>query len=152
MVDILQQMLTYLTSNYALYLVVTMSIIVSFTICVLTFIKKPIKTLTSKITNEKLRKFANKIFIVMAFTISFVAWFALNKFFPQYFNLEAVQVLLTGAFSIVVYALGDGIVTKSQAAQLVDAIVEVAEDKKNTKAETEVKEESAIKEYLKKVK
>lgn len=161
MVDILQQMLEYISNNYALYLVVTMSIIVSFTICVLALIKKPIKLLTAKITNEPLRKLANKIFIFFAFGISFVAWYLLNMFLPQYFDLEAVQILLTGAFSIVVYALGDGVINKSQASQLVEEIVEIAEDTKKTKTEKvkepktkdqKPKEESAIKQYLNKVK
>jgi hypothetical protein len=66
-----------------------------------------------------------------------------------------VEILLTGAFSIVIYAFGDGVLTKSQAQQLVDTIAEVADDKKadEKKAEkVEQKPESAIKEYLKKVK
>lgn len=150
MIDILEQMLTYLASNYALYLVVTMGIIVSFTIGILSLIKKPIKLLTGKITNEKVRKLANKMFIAFAFGISWGAWFALNLISPQYFPLEEIEVLLTGAFSIVIYALGDGIVTKSQAQQLMDITTEYINDKKTGK--TDSNEQSAINEYLKKVK
>lgn len=156
MVDIIRQILTYLVANYALYLVVTMGIIVSLTIAILTFIKKPIKKLTAKISNEKLRKLANKMFIVFAFAISTLAWVFLNVFAPAYFSLEAIEILLTGAFSIVLYAFGDGIITKSKAEQLVDTIAEVADDKKREQKKLEDKKseksESAIKDYLKKVK
>ena len=130
MVEVINSILTYLTSNYALYLVATMGVIISFTIGILTLIKKPIKKLTAKIANEKVRKLANKMFIVFAFAFSFIAWFVLNLVAPSYFSLEAIEVLLTGAFSIVLYALGDGVITKSKAQQLVDTIAEVADDKK----------------------
>lgn len=157
MVDVMRQILTYLTSNYALYLVITMGVIVSFTIGILSLIKKPIKKLTAKIPNEKARKLANKMFILFAFAISALSWAILSLIAPSYFPLEALEVLLTGAFSIVIYAFGDGILTKSQAKQLVETITAVAEDKKEEQsqeqqAKTEKKKESAIKEYLKKVK
>ena len=155
MVEVIDSILTYLTSNYALYLVATMGVIISYTIGILTLIKKPIKKLTAKIPNERLRKLANKMFILFAFVISFSVWSVLNFVAPQYFPLEIIEVVLTGAFSIVIYALGDGVINKSQAQQLVDTIAEVADDKKadEKKAEkVEKKPESAIKEYLKKVK
>ena len=126
-----------------------MGVIVSFTIGILTLIKKPIKKLTSKITNEPLRKLANKIFIFFAFGISFGAWALLNLFAPQYFSIQSVEILLTGAFSIVIYALGDGVITKSRAQQLIDTISEVADDEKTEKSP---ESESAIEKYLKKVK
>jgi hypothetical protein len=132
-----------------------MGVIISFTIGILTLIKKPIKKLTAKIPNEKVRKLANKMFIVFAFGFSFIAWFVLNLVAPSYFSLEGIEVLLTGAFSIVLYALGDGVITKSKAQQLVDTIAEVADDKKADEKKSEKvekKPESAIKEYLKKVK
>lgn len=155
MVEVIDTILTYLISNYALYLVATMGVIISYTIGILTLIKKPIKKLTSKIPDERLRKLANKMFILFAFVISFSVWSVLNFVAPQYFPFEIIEVVLTGAFSIVIYALGDGVITKSKAQQLVDTIAEVADDKKadEKKAEkVEKKPESAIKEYLKKVK
>ena len=134
-----------------------MGVIVSFTIGILTLIKKPIKKITAKITNEQLRKLANKVFIAFAFSISFGAWAILHCVAPAYFDIEAVEILLTGALAVVLYALGDGVITKSKAQQLVEKITEVAEDKKaeqkkDEEIKPEKKKESAIKEYLKKVK
>ncbi len=146
MTEVLKSIFDYLVSNYALYLVATMSIIVSFTIAVLSLIKIPIKRLTSKIKNERLRKLINKVFIVIAFGISFGAWLLLNIISEYYFPLETVKILLTGAFSIVIYAFGDGVITKPKAKQLIDSIIDFADDKDNKQGE------SAVEEYLKKVK
>lgn len=147
MIEIIQQILTYLISNYALYLVITMGAIVSLTIGTLSLIKRPIKMLTKKIKNDKLRKLVNKIFIFIAFGLSLAFWTLLHIIAPHYFTVDAVEVVLTGALSVVMYALGDGVITKSKAQQLVDAIIDNTNDKK---ANTEDK--SAIREYLKKVK
>ena len=125
MVDVIRQILNYLVAHYALYMVVTMSIIVSMTIGILTLVKKPIKRLTAKIENERIRKLANKMFIFMAFGVSATAWFLLNVIAPSYFQYEHMQVLLSGAFSIVVYALGDGIITKSAAQKIVECVTEI---------------------------
>jgi hypothetical protein len=130
-----------------------MGVIVSFTIGILTLIKKPIKKLTAKIQGERLRKLVNKVFIAIAFGISTFAWYILNLVAPQYFSIEAVEIILTGALAIVLYALGDGVITKSKAQQLVETITDVADEKKaEQKTEKAEKKESAIKEYLKKVK
>lgn len=146
MADIIKSILDYLVANYALYLVVAMGIISSFTIAILALIKMPIKKLTAKIRNDRLRKLTNKIFIVFAFAISFALWFVLNVVAPNYFPIDAVEVICTGAFSVVIYALGDGVFTKSKAQQLVDSIKDFAEDEKKKKSD------SAVAEYLKKVK
>jgi dolichyl-phosphate-mannose--protein O-mannosyl transferase len=154
MVDLIRQILTYLVNNYALYLVITMGVIVSITIGILTLIKKPIKKLTRKISDERLRKLANKMFIAFAFLFSLIIWWLLNVCAPTYFAVDGIQVLLTGAFSIVIYALGDGVITKSSAQKIIESITDVAEDNKETASngKTEEKPQSAIKEYLKKVK
>ena len=146
MMEVLKNIFDYLLSNYALYLVVTMSIIVSVTIAVLSLIKIPIKKLTSKIRNERLRKLVNKVFIVIAFGISYGAWVLLNIISEYYFPLESVKILLTGAFSIVIYAFGDGVITKPKAKQLLDSIMDFAD---GTDGQGE---KSAVEEYLKKVK
>ena len=155
MVEVIDSILTYLTSNYPLYLVATMGVIISFTISILNLIKKPIKKWTAKLPNERLRKLANKVFIPLAFLISFLIWLALNFVASHYFPLQVLEVLLTGAFSIVIYECGEGLLAQPKAKQLVDTIAEVADDIKadEKKAEkVEQKPESAIKEYLKKVK
>jgi hypothetical protein len=154
MVEIVKQILNYLISNYALYMVVTMSAIVSFTIGVLSLIKKPIKKLTGKIHKEWLRKLANKMFIAFAFGISTFVWIVLGIISPYYFPIDAIRIILTGAFTIVVYALGDGVITKSSAEKLVEEIADFAsEDKKpNKTADENEKANDPVKEFWKKVK
>lgn len=130
-----------------------MGCIVSVTIGLLTLIKKPIKKLTAKIKNERVRKLVNKIFILFAFGISAGIWFFLNIIAPVYFSIEAVEIVLTGALSIVIYALADGVITKNKAQILIDQLTETIEqtETKNTKTKKE-KSNSAVQEYLKKVK
>ena len=144
--EVAVQILNYLLKNYALYLVVTMSVIISLTIGLLTLIKKPLKKLTGKIKNEKLRKLANKPFILVAFGLSGLSWFALNKISAHYFPFEAMKVFLTGAMSIVAYSFADGVITKPQAKELVDTIKEIDGDKKLDK-----KDKTAIEELYDKV-
>lgn len=148
MIEFINEILTFLTRHYALYLVVTMSIIVSLTICLLHFVKKPIKKLTAKIPNEKVRKLANKMFIILAFAFSAFAWFVLKFISPAHFSCEALEVLLTGSFAIVLYAFGDGIVTHTTAEKFIDELTEL--DKKDEKAEK--KTTNAVKDFWNKVK
>lgn len=152
MVEILNQILNYLVDNYALYMVVIMSIIISLTISLITLIKKPIKKLTGKIHNENLRKFVNKIFIVFAFGISGGCWVALHFVAPEYFAIDTLQILLTGAFSVVLYAFADGIFSKPKAKQLVDTITDFVESEKTQEKPEPKKETDPIKEFWKKVK
>lgn len=149
MIEFLQSVMNYLLANYALYLVVTMGVIVSFIIAFLSLVKKPIKKLTSRITNEKLRKLVNKMFILMAFGVSCGAWFILNAISNYYFPIETLNIILTGALSVVIYSLGDGVITESKAKQLFDTITDFV----NSKDEGEKGEkQNAVAEYLKKVK
>ena len=148
MIEFINKILDFLILNYALYMVVTMGIIVSLTIGVLHFVKKPIKKITAKIPNEKLRKLANKMFIILAFAFSAVSWIALKLISPAYFSCEALEILLTGAFAIVLYAFGDGIVTKSTAEKFIDEITEL--DKKDDNSKT--KTTNAVKDFWNKVK
>jgi amino acid transporter len=152
MVEILNQILDFLVANYALYLVVTMSIIISLTISLITLIKKPIKNLTKKIKNERLQKLANKVFVVFAFAIAGISWVLLNWWYPKYFPVDAIQILLTGAFSVVLYELADGVVTKSKTQQIIDTITDFAQTEEQNKKQETKKETDPIKEFWKKVK
>jgi hypothetical protein len=152
MYEVIKSILDYLISNYALYAVVTMSAISVITIFVLALVKKPIKHLTAKITHEKVRKLVNKVFIFLAFGISAFGWAILNYFAPSYFPLDAFEIVLTGAFSIVLYALGDGVLTKSSAQQLVESIKDFAEDEKKDKNNSDKNAKDPIKEFWKTVK
>lgn len=152
MYEVIKSILDYLISNYALYAVVTMSAISIITICVLSLVKKPIKLLTAKITHEKVRKLVNKVFIFLAFGISALGWAILNYFAPSYFPLGAVEIILTGAFSIVLYALGDGVITKSSAQQLVESIKDFAQEENKEQNKIDKNAKDPIKEFWKSVK
>ena len=94
----------FLKANYALYVVVIMGILMTIIYCVLSIVKKPIKKLTDKIKSTQLRHLANKSIIVLSFAFSTLFWFALHYFVPQYFGFNGVEILLTGAFPVVLYA------------------------------------------------
>lgn len=130
MVDIVKGIFNYLLAHYALYLVVMMGVIIMLTNTILMFVKKPLKKLTAKIRIEKLRKLANKMFIVFAFGFCALMWFVLNKVSATYFPFDEIKVLLTGAFSIVIHAFGDGVVTEKQAKEIVKTVGEIVEDGK----------------------
>lgn len=136
--EVLEKVFNYLLDNYALYMVVTMGVIIMVINTILMLVKKPIKKLTAKITNEKLRKLANKMFIAFAFGLSALAWFALSKAWGKYFAFEQINVLLTGAFSIVIYALGDGIINGSKAVELIETVKGFAEEEKTEGKESAV--------------
>lgn len=154
MIETITKILDFLIANYALYMVVTMSLIISLTICLLTFIKKPIKKLTSKIENERLRKLSNKTLIVIAFGLSAIIWLFLHLIMPKYFDFELQSVLISAAFSIVVHALGDGVITQGAAKNLInEIIVDVSENKKEKPIKEKKSEQhSAVTDFLKKVK
>ena len=123
------KILDYLLANYALYLVVTMGIIISLTILLINLLKKPIKKfITSKIKNDKVQKLVNKVFIIFAFGISALAWFTLSKLLNQYFKFEPIIVLLTGALSIVIYELGN--LSGSKTKKILDTALKIIEDNK----------------------
>jgi amino acid transporter len=148
MLEIMQDLFDYLLAHYALYMVVTMSIIVSFTLVMVSLMKMPIKKLTDKIPNEKLRKLVNKVFILASFGISALCWFALNKISAEYFPFEIANIFLTGAMSVVLYAFGDGIINGSQAKKLIETTKEVVEDGETGKEEVG----TAVNEFWQKIK
>lgn len=126
--EVVTDILKYLVAHYELYLVVMMGLLIMIVNTILMFMKKPIKKLTGKIQNSTVRKLANKMFIFFAFGLSAILWYALSKISSEYFSYDEIRVLLTGAFSTVVYALGDGIVNKPKAEKLVETIKDIAKD------------------------
>jgi dolichyl-phosphate-mannose--protein O-mannosyl transferase len=143
----IKEIFNYLLANYALYLVVMMGVLIMITNTILMFIKKPIKKLTGKIENAKLRKLANKMFIIFAFAFSALGWFILNKVSAYYFPFDEIKVLLTGAFSIVIYAFGDGIINDKTARVLVETVEQICEDK-----EVDENDKHAVADFWDKVK
>lgn len=123
-----EEIFTYLIGHYALYLVVVMSILMMLILVVLNLIKKPIKKLTSKIKSERVRKLANKSIIVLSFGIAIGVWFALNAIAPNYFKINWLEILFTGALPVVGYAVGEGLISVSTAKNLVNSIKDAADD------------------------
>lgn len=130
--------IVYVAENYG----VVMLIMIALIELILFIIKKPIKMCTKKIKNEKLRKLVNKIFIILAFVLSFVLYLIGNVLLPQFVTFKGTEIVVSGAFAIVLYAFGDGVITinkktltkTSDTAKIItDAISNVANDKADEK-------------------
>lgn len=152
MVEVVRQILDYLITHYSLYMVITMSAVVSLTIGILAIAKKPIKKLTSLIKNETLRKLSNKVLIFMAFGISALIWVGLNAISKYYFPVDSAKILLTGAFSVVTYALGDGVITTTSAQKIVETITEISENDTENQLEVSQNSKDPIKDFWDKMK
>lgn len=135
MKELIKEILIYLLENYNLYVFVALVISMSLIIIVLNLLKKPIKKLTSKIKDERLRKLANKSIILLSFGLSALGWVILNLILPNYFEINMVLILLDGAFPVVIYALQDGVITKDKALSLVETLEDITKDGEVTKKE-----------------
>lgn len=134
MVEAIKSVFDFLIEQgYSLFTVVIILAMTTLVFIILTLLKKPIKALTNKIKNERLRKLANKSIILLAFGLAVGLWFLANKIAPSYFSVNGVEILLTGALPVVAYALGDGVLTKASAKAIVGTILEVTEDGKVSK-------------------
>lgn len=145
MEEFVKEVLNYLLANYALYMVVVMGATMGVIFGILSLLKKPIKALTAKIKNEKLRKLANKSIIALSFGLSALIWLVLTKISSHYFPYEATTVLITGALPVVMYALVDGVITKKTATQILDTVKDIAADGEVTKDEVKNLAESVDK-------
>lgn len=128
MFEFAEQVFASLISNYGLFTAIVMGIITSLTMLILSLLKKPIKLLTSKIKNERVRKLVNKQFVIYAFAISAGLWYLLSYFAKTYFAFEPVSVFVTGALSVILHQLADGVITSSTAKQLMEIVEDVKED------------------------
>ena len=128
MFEFAEQVFASLISNYGLFTAIVMGIITSLTILIVGFLKKPIKKGTSKFKNERFRKLVNKVIVFLAFGISALLWLALSYIAKQYFTFEPLYVFITGALSVVLHQLADGVITSSTAKQLLEIVEDVKED------------------------
>lgn len=127
----IEQMVEYLIHNYGWISLVMVFLVTG----ILQLIKLPVKCLTKKIKNEALRKLINKVFILMAFGLAFGLYYLGSKILPQFISYSSLESVVIGAFSIVVYALGEGIIKKNSAKALSTVIKEITEDGEITKEE-----------------
>ena len=133
---LIKDIFNFLLQYYALYLVIVMGIITTLIITILKYAKIPFKKLTAKISNDRLRKFVNRLVIFIAsFGISFALWLLLNLIAPEYFALDYKEIILNGALPIVAYAFAEGWITVDKAKELISNAVEIGADGKITKEE-----------------
>lgn len=117
---LIKDIFEFLLHYYALYLVIIMGIITTLIMVTLNLVKKPFKVLTAKITNERLRKFANNATIIfLSFGLSFAFWFLLNWISPDYFVIDLKEIILNGALPVVTYAFAEGWITSEKAKALI---------------------------------
>ncbi len=129
MIEWTKALLDFLKSQgYSTYMIVVIMLMSTFIFLLLTLLKKPIKKLTKRIKSAKLRHLANKTIILLAYGISILGWYILSKVAPGYFSFDLVEVVLTGSVPIVAYAVGDGVLTKSEASSNVQKILEITKD------------------------
>ena len=129
MIEWTKALLDFLKSQgYSTYMIVVIMLMSTFIFLLLTLLKKPIKKLTKRIKSTKLRHLANKTIILLAYGISILGWYILSKVAPGYFSFDLVEVVLTGSVPIVAYAVGDGVLTKSEASSNVQKILEITKD------------------------
>lgn len=95
-------------------------------------LKIPIKKLTAKITNEKLRKLANKSIIILTFGLSFLLDYLGSVVLPQYMTFTPTISFVEGAVSNLVYALAEGLISVKDATTIAEKVKKTASDGKVT--------------------
>ena len=138
MFDTVKEIIDYLINNYDVYVIVVLITAMLLILFSLDLLKKPIKKATGRIENERLRKLLNKSIVLLSFGLSASVWVILGLVFPAYFRIDFVLILLGGAFPVVIYALGDGVITRKKAAEITEKVRIVAN--KGKIAEEEVKD------------
>nr|DAF90893.1 MAG TPA: hypothetical protein [Siphoviridae sp. ctnMR5] len=128
----MEEVLKYLINHYALYLILVMGLLTAIIYGILTVLKKPIKKATAKIKNEKLRKLANKVIILLSFVLAVALWYVLNAISTKYFPIDGVVILLTGAIPVIIYALAEGVITQNQAKAVIGKVSDIISDDKVT--------------------
>lgn len=134
--EVLRDALNFLfEQHYGWFVTIFMTLLITIIGLILKLIKKPIKHFTAKIKNERIRKLVNKCIIVLSFGIATGVWFLLNHFFPKYFAIDWVQIVLSGALPVVVYAIFDGVISVDKVKNLASTIIDAAADGKITNDE-----------------
>lgn len=131
--EVLRDTLNFLfEQHYGWFVTIFMTLLITIIGLILKLIKKPIKHFTAKIKNERIRKLVNKSIIILSFGIAIGVWFLLNHFFPEYFAIDWVQIVLSGALPVVVYAVLDGVISVDKVKNLANTVIDAAADGKIT--------------------
>lgn len=119
-----QEFYVWIVENYGWITFIMVALISGIT----EILKLPLKKLTSKIKNEKLRKLANKSIILIAFGLAFLLRYLGSLVLPKFISYEPVLSLVEGAFSNLVYAIGEGLITPLKAKEVGETIKDVSAD------------------------
>lgn len=133
----------YIAKQYG----VQMLIMVALIEVILFLIKKPIKLLTKKIKNDRVRKLANKVFILLTFVLAYIIQLLGGLWVPKYIDINGLGFIISGSFSVILYALGDGVIVNSkpsQIAQSAEKLVTEVESISDKKVVTKKDVQSAI--------
>lgn len=122
--DDIQSIFDYIASNYGWISL----IMVALTSAIVELLKIPYKKLTAKIKNERIRKLANKFIIILGFGISFGLRYLGSIWLSKYISFDANLAFVEGAFSNVLYAIGEGIITSDKAKSIATDITTAASD------------------------
>lgn len=131
----------YLYQNYSLYTVILMVVVMSLIMALVALLKKPIKLLTNKIKNQKLRTLANKTIIALAFGVSVGLWYLLAWLLPQFVVFDWSQVVLSFTLAITGYALGDNLITKKKAYETAEKVKKATKDGKIDEKDKQIVED-----------
>lgn len=138
----------YILENYGLLTVIMITIIE----VLMYLLKWPIKFFTNKIPNELVRKIVNKSLIILAFALSIAVYALGHLWLPSLVPFAPGKVIMTGAFTVVLYAFVDGVIPKldifkkieKKAKETSDAVEPVIEEIKNDEKPSKEKVKSAV--------
>lgn len=136
-----EQIANFIVSEYG-WIALIMTLIVALLV---ELIKWPLKKLTGKITDERLRKLANKSIILISFGLAFLLNYLGNMWFPQYIPFSIAESCAEGSFANILYALVEGVITTSKAKELTESVSNATAEAKDA-GDTK---ESAVSEFKK---
>ena len=123
-----------IVENYG-WVFLVMVLIVS---AVVEALKVPLKMLTSRIKSDKGRKAVNKVIILITFGMAFLVDYLASLISPSSVEFSSLKSMVVGAFSNLLYAVGEGLISLPTAKKVAEDIPvvtdEKADDKEKTKA------------------
>jgi hypothetical protein len=128
----------YIVENFG-WIVLVMTVLVCG---LMELVKWPVKKLTAKIQNERIRKLANKSIILLSFGLAFLLEYVAHAIIPQYVSFSSAAALAEGAFANVLYLLGEGVITPEKAKAVVTQIKPI-----DSEASEDQSKKSAVDEF-----
>ena len=136
-----EQIANFIVSEYG-WIALMMTLIVALLV---ELIKWPLKKLTGKITDERLRKLANKSIILISFGLAFLLNYLGNMWFPEYIPFSIAESCAEASFANILYALVEGVITTPKAKELTESVSNATAEAKDA-GDTK---ESAVSEFKK---